>query len=214
MIMNLDFGLYFITDRNLSRNGILNDVASAIRGGANAIQYREKEYPTEQMIAESYRIANVCRDNGVSYIVNDHLEVALESGADGLHIGAKDVDYETARKYMGNDKIIGVSAYNIEEALEFEKMGANYIGLGPIFKTKTKIDAIDPTGVELLIEAKEKLKIPYVAIGGIKSYNIHEIIRAGCNGVCMISEILNGNDVEEEVRKIINLINGGSNGSS
>lgn len=205
--MKLDFDLYFITDRGLSRKGILEDVKAAIRGGVRIVQYREKESPTGKMIGEAKEIRKLCKGAKVTFIVNDRIDVALASDADGVHIGPNDMDFETARKILGNGKIIGVTVSSLEDAKFFEKHGADYVSLSPVFRTGTKKDAGKPIGKEILGKAKKSLEIPFMAIGGINQDNLKEVLDAGCGRVCMISAVLSKDNVEEEVRRIRRIIN-------
>lgn len=205
--MKLDFDLYFITDRGLSKKGIIDDIKAAIRGGVKIIQYREKELSTKEIIKEAKEIKKLCKESNVKFIVNDRVDVALASEADGVHIGPDDMNLETARKILGPDKIIGVTASSIEDAKFFESLGADYVGLSPIFATGTKKDAGEPIGSEAVKKANEELRIPFVAIGGITQENLREVLEAGAKSVCMISAILNKDDVEGEVRKIRGIIN-------
>lgn len=206
--MKLDFDLYFITDRGLSKRGIMDDVGSAIRAGVRIVQYREKELPVKRMTEEAAEIRKLCKANDVVFIVNDRPDVALASGADGVHIGPDDMSLQRARKIMGKDRIIGVSAGTLEEAKRLEKEGADYVGIGPVFETSTKKDAGKPTGVGLLKDIGEAVRIPFLGIGGITRGNLEDVLNAGCRRVCMISAILSKDDVEEEVRKIRGIING------
>lgn len=195
-------GLYFITDRKLSRKGIIEDAKAAVRGGAKIIQYREKEFPTREMIGEARELGGICRKNGVTFIVNDRVDVALACDADGVHVGTGDVDYETARKILGDEKIIGVTAASSGEAADFGRKGADYVAVSPVFITSTKKDAGKPVGTSEIREAKQKTNVPVVAIGGITRENLNEVLEAGADAVCMISAILNKKDVENEVREI------------
>jgi thiamine-phosphate pyrophosphorylase len=201
-----EFDLYFITDRGLSKKGILNDVKSAIKGGVRIVQYREKELPTREMIKEAEEIRKVCKKNGVLFIVNDRVDVALATEADGVHLGPNDMKFETARKILGK-KIIGVTVSSLEDAKLYEKLGADYISLSPIFRTNTKKDAGDPVGLEIIRKAKGSLRIPFVVIGGINRNNLKDVLDAGAQRVCMISAILKKDNVEREVREIRRIIN-------
>jgi len=200
------FDLYFITDRGLSKNGIIEDVRQAIRGGVKIVQYREKEFPTRRMVEEACAIRKLCSGSKVIFIVNDRVDVALASGADGVHIGPNDMDYGTARKILGPGKIIGVTASSVEDAKRFEELGADYVGLSPIFATGTKKDAGKPVGVEIIRQARASLKIPFTAIGGINPDNIEDVLDAGAKSVCMISAIMK-DDVENEVRNARRIMN-------
>jgi thiamine-phosphate pyrophosphorylase len=198
----LDFDLYFITDRTLSRNGIDEDVKAAIRGGVRIVQYREKALTKKRRMEEAKELAQICKRAGVLFIVNDFADIALASNADGVHLGPGDASIAEARKTLGPGKIIGVTAGSVAAAKRFEAEGADYIGLSPIFATPTKKDAGKPIGMRAIAEARKTLRIPFVAIGGITRENLESVLDAGAKSVCMISAVLNSENVEEEVREI------------
>lgn len=198
--------LYFITDSKLTRKSVVDDVSSAIKAGVRIIQYREKEKTTRDMLGEAVRVKKLCKQNDVLFIVNDRIDIVLAANADGVHLGNEDMPYEIARKILGREKIIGLTVHNIEEAIEAEKMGADYIGISPIFETKTKPDAGEPKGIKLIEEIKEKIKIPFVAIGGINESNIESVLKAGAKSVAIISAIVGKPDVGEECRKFRSII--------
>lgn len=211
MKRKLDFDLYFITDRQLSMKGVIDDARAAIRGGVRIVQYREKELGTGQMIEEARKIAALCKGKAM-FIVNDRIDVALASGADGVHVGPHDMSLADARKLLGPGRIIGVTAGSAAEAKRFEREGADYVGLSPIFATATKSDAGAPIGTKAITEARKKLRIPFVAIGGINHGNLEEVMRAGARSVCMISALLSAGDVGEEVKKIRRMMHGHATG--
>ena len=132
---NIDF--YFITDSNLTKESIFSDVKNAIDAGCKIVQYREKDKNFENKIEDAKKIKALCEGKAL-FIVNDDLDVSLAVNADGLHIGQDDTDYHNARKLLGDNKIIGITAHNVKEAVNAEKLGVDYIGLAPIFKTDTK----------------------------------------------------------------------------
>jgi len=195
-------GLYFIIDRTLSKKGVIEDVISAIKGGVRIVQYREKNLSDREMLSEAKKICQICRKNGVLFIVDDRVDIALACDADGVHIGKKDIDFLDARRILGENKIIGVSVNSINEAKHFEMLGADYVSLGPIFKTTTKKDAGEPIGIDVIKEAKKVLRIPFTVIGGINLDNLKSVLDAGAESVCMISAIVGKDDVEKEVRKV------------
>jgi|TARA_B100001971_G_C18235178_1_gene566639 thiamine-phosphate pyrophosphorylase len=198
-----DSGLYFITDRSLSRKTVIEDVEAAVRAGVRIVQYREKELSTKDIFEEAKRIREITKLSGVLLIVNDRVDIALAVYADGVHIGQDDMPYEKARELLGDDKIIGVTAHNVKEAVEAEQLGADYVGISPIFATATKKDAGKPAGIRLIEEVKEIIKIPFVAIGGINFENIGSVLDAGAKSVVTISAIVTKEDVEEECKKFI-----------
>jgi len=198
--------LYFITDPKLTKKNIFEDANSAIRAGVKIIQYREKEKDTKYMVEEATKIKEVCKENNTLFLINDRVDVALAVDADGVHLGREDMPYNIARNLLGKQRIIGLTIHNLEEAIEAENIGADYIGVSPIFETKTKPDAGKPSGLQLLIDLKENIKIPYVAIGGINEYNIKNVLDTGTRAVAIISAIITKNNVEEECKKFRKLI--------
>ncbi len=203
---NIDIGFYFITDRKLSVNGVLNDVRDALEAGAGMIQYREKDLPTRKMYEEGIGIGRLCGEYGAKYIVNDRIDIAMATDADGVHIGQEDMPLEIARKLMP-DAIIGVSCSNVEEAVEAVKGGADYLGVGPVYQTSTKEDAGAPIGIERVREIRENVNIPIVTIGGITLERVKELAEAGADSVSAISATVGprtGENVSgfvEEIRK-------------
>lgn len=198
-----DIDLYFITDSKLTKKTVLDDVKAAIAGGVKIIQYREKEKSEKEMIEEASKIKELCGSD-VILIINDNVEIALAVDADGVHLGKDDIDYETARKLLG-DKIIGITTRNAEDAVKAENLGADYVSIGPIFSTTTKPD-LKPIGVEMIEKIKKAIKIPFVAIGGINLNNLDEVLNAGATKVAAISAIVAKDDVEKEIKKFISNI--------
>jgi len=202
-----DFGLYFITDSTLTRKSVIEDAKSAVKAGVKIIQYREKNAPTRQMMQEALKIKEICKSNDVLFLVNDRLDIAIAVDADGVHIGQDDMPYDVARRLLGNNKIIGVTVHNSEEAIEAEKKGADYLGLSPIFPTSTKKNAGNACGPKMIVKVRAKASIPVVAIGGINDSNIDEVMRAGATNVAIISAIITKNDVTGAARFFIEKIN-------
>ena len=202
-LSEIDF--YFITDSGLSKN-IFNDAADALKAGCKIIQYREKNKNTEEMTEDALQLKKLCNNKAI-FIVNDNADVAKKTGADGVHIGQDDVSYSTARKILGNNKIIGVTVHNLKEAIAAEKIGVDYIGLSPIFGTNTKKDAGKAVGVEMIKKVRKEIRIPIVAIGGINKKNVADVIKAGADSAAAISAVLCTGNVHKEIlefRKIIN----------
>jgi len=201
-----DIDLYFITDSRLTRKTVLEDVKSAIRAGVKIIQYREKEKSTGDMIKEAKEISELCKKNNVLFIINDRVDIVLAVDADGVHLGNKDMTYSIARKILGSKKIIGLTVHNIREAVEAERIGADYVGVSPIFETKTKLDAGRPAGLKLIKDIKKAIKIPFVAIGGINENNLGSVIEAGARSIAAISAIVTKDNVEKECKKFREVI--------
>ncbi|MFZ5449525.1 MAG: thiamine phosphate synthase [Thermodesulfobacteriota bacterium] len=192
-------GYYFITDAGLSRAGNLRDVACAVAAGVWVVQYRRKEGPTAELVAEARQLRDLCR--AIRFVVNDRVEVALAVAADGVHLGQEDLSCQEARKLLGPDKIIGITVHNLDEALAAQDAGADYLGVSPIFATGTKADAGAPTGVRLLAEIRRRVSLPLVAIGGITLENASQVIASGADAVCAISAVVTKADVRAEIEK-------------
>ena len=202
-IQHIDF--YLITDSNLSKKGILDDVEQALKAGCAIIQYREKNKSTKEMIVEALKIKSLCEGKAI-FLVNDRIDVALAVEADGVHIGQDDMPFEIARKLLGREKIIGLTVHNVEEALHTEAVGVDYIGLSPIFKTATKKDAGNACGISMIRETRKNVRLPIVAIGGINKENVREVTEAGADAAVAISAVVCSDDVYRETKDFINII--------
>jgi thiamine-phosphate pyrophosphorylase len=192
-------GYYFITDSVLSRAGNISDVLQAEACGVCAVQYRNKNAETREMFDEALRLREICRN--ALYLINDRIDIALAVDADGVHLGQSDMPYIAARKMLGPEKIIGMTVHNIAEALEAQRLGADYLGVSPIFQTATKSDAGKPAGIALIEEIRARVDIPLIAIGGINLANASEVVRAGADGLCAISAVVAKEDVIGEIKK-------------
>jgi thiamine-phosphate pyrophosphorylase len=192
-------GYYFITDARLSRAGNEADVRSAVAAGIRVVQYREKCADTRAMYEEALRLRILCR--GRLLIINDRVDLALAVNADGVHLGQQDLPLDIARSLLGPDKIIGITASSLDEALDAAHRGANYLGVSPIFSTATKGDAGEPGGLALLREIRRQVALPLVAIGGLTLTNAPEVIRAGADALCAISAVVTRPNVKMEIRK-------------
>ena len=199
-------GYYFITEASLSRAGNLSDVAAAVAAKVRVVQYREKQGLTFDLVAEARQLRELCRHT--LFLVNDRVDVALEVGADGVHLGQEDLSCHEARKLLGPDKIIGVTVHNVAEALAAQAGGADYLGVSPIFSTATKADAGAPTGVALLNEIRRRVTLPLVAIGGITLANAPAVIAAGADAVCAIAAVVTRPEVQAEIDKFQKLFGG------
>ncbi len=196
-------GYYFITDSSLSRAGNINDVQRAEACGVRVVQYRNKNAETKEMYEEALKLRKICRN--ALYLINDRIDVALAVDADGVHLGQSDMPYTAARKILGPDKVIGITVHNLSEALEAQRMGADYLGVSPIFSTATKPDAGKPAGIVLIEEIRVRIDIPLIAIGGINLTNAPEVVRAGADGLCAISAVVGQEDIGREISKFQDL---------
>jgi thiamine-phosphate pyrophosphorylase len=174
----------------------------AIAGGADTIQFRQKQGTAREMIGIARHMKYLCEKAGVNLIVNDRIDIAIAAEANGVHLGQDDFPIALARRLLGNDMIIGGSARNMKEALECASQGADYVGFGPVYPTLSKEDAGTATGIDLLKEISEKIPIPVIAIGGIDSVNIHEVMRSGAHGIAVISAVCCNPDPEQATRAL------------
>jgi thiamine-phosphate pyrophosphorylase len=192
-------GYYFITDSDLSRAGNISDVKQAEACSVCAVQYRNKNAETRAMYEEAVRLKEICRD--ALFLINDRIDIALAVDADGVHLGQSDMPYRAARKMLGPEKIIGITVHNLEEAIEAQRSGADYLGVSPIFQTATKSDAGKPSGIALIEEIRAQVDIPLIAIGGINLANAPEVVRARADGLCAISAVVAKEDVSSEIKR-------------
>mgnify|MGYP006306200455 CR=1 FL=1 len=199
----MDF--YLVTDTGLSRAGTEADVRSAVDAGCRVVQYREKSAETRVMVEEAARLRDICRGRAL-FVVNDRIDVALAVGADGVHIGQDDMPYSIARRLMGPDAIIGVTVHDVRESVEAERMGADYLGLSPIFETATKEDAGAGCGTAMVRAVRDATAIPIVAIGGLNRDNTAGVIESGAHAAVAISAVVCAEDVCAETRAFIELI--------
>ena len=204
--------LYAVTDRSWLKDSALEtQVEEALLGGATFVQLREKELEREAIRQEALRIRDLCRKYQVPFVIDDEVELALETDADGVHIGQSDMALRDAREQLGPEKIIGVSARTLEEALEAEQNGADYLGVGAVFSTSTKPDAAD-VSLETLSSICRAVSIPVVAIGGIKKENLPELAGTGIAGVAVVSAIFAAPDIRKAAEELRQLSEAGAAG--
>jgi len=203
--MNMQIkGLYAIIDNLLRPSVSDTEIAEKIlAGGAKILQLRGKGLSSKELLRQAREIRVLARKAGALFIVNDRADIALLSDADGVHLGQDDLPIAEARKILGKDRVIGISTHNIEQAIKAEYEGADYIGFGPIFETKTKADAEEAKGLQALREVKKSVNIPVVAIGGIILENVVDVISAGPDAVAVISAIVKADDIEETTRRFL-----------
>jgi len=197
-------GLCFITDCKASKLSYEDMTLKVLRSGVRWVQYREKGKSRREVYEEAARLRKLTQDFNAVLIVNDHADIAMCVNAVGVHLGQKDLPLREARKIMGKNRIVGISTHSLEQAIEAEKGGADYIGFGPVFHTTTK-DAGSPKGVSMLREVKKQVTIPLVAIGGINLENIQLVLDAGADAVAVASAILSG-EIEGNVNRFMEII--------
>lgn len=191
----IDYGLYLVTDQALSRGRTLEEVVSeAVYGGVTCVQVRAKTDSTRDFIDQARSIQSFLAQKKVPLIINDRLDVVQAIGADGIHLGQSDMPIEMARAIVGPEMVIGISAECLEHAVVAEKIGADYIGASAVFATPTKADIAPPMGLEGLHQICRTVTLPVVAIGGINASNTADVIRAGADGVAVVSAIVSADD--------------------
>src|SRR5665648_828041 len=205
----LPSGIYALTSEvhSLGRSNI--EVAREIlAGGVPILQYREKSKKVRKMYEECLVLRAMTRQYGALFIISDHLELALAVGADGVHIGQDDLPLSKVREIVGADLIIGVSTHSPAQALAAMSGGADYIGVGPLFETHTKIDVCNPVGLDYLAYVVKNMNIPFVAIGGIKEHNLAEVIKTGAQTVALVTEIVGSSDISGKIKRLHRIMEG------
>jgi len=194
--------LYAVTDRYwLNGRTLYSQVEEAIEGGTTFVQLREKNLNEDDFLKEAVEIQQLCRKHNIPFVINDNVDIALKINADGVHVGQSDMEAGNVRRLLGDDKIIGVSAQTVEQAVLAEKMGADYLGVGAVFPTGSKDDA-DDVSHETLKAICEAVSIPVIAIGGISVNNVMELKGSGICGIAVISAIFGQKDIKEASQKL------------
>ena len=200
--------LYAVTDSQwLGERTLAQDVENAILGGATFVQLREKTASVEDFIVLAKEVQVVCKKYHVPFVINDNIEVALEVNADGIHVGQADLTARAVREKMGIDKIIGVSAGTVEEARLAQEAGADYIGVGAVFQTSTKLDA-GGVSISRLKEICSETNLPVVAIGGISFENVGKLTGTGIDGVAVVSAIFAQEDIVGATKAMVEKLKG------
>lgn len=192
-----DLLLYAVTDRHwLSGRTLFDVVKESLEGGVTFLQLREKNLDEEHFFEEAVELQELARKYNVPFVVNDNVDIALRMDADGVHVGQEDMAAKDVRALIGEDKILGVSAQTVEQAVLAEKQGADYLGVGAVFPTGSKSDAVDVSG-ETLKAICEAVSIPVIAIGGITEENVAELSGSGIVGIAVISAIYAKDDIRK-----------------
>jgi thiamine-phosphate pyrophosphorylase len=206
-LQNIDYSLYLVTDRGLARGrSTLEIVRAAVYGGATVVQLREKDCSTREFVEQALIIKEFLKTRGVPMIINDRVDVAQAANADGVHLGQTDMPLEMAKGILGDSMIIGISAESLQDAIEAEKGGADYLGISPIYATPTKTDTAPPLGLEGLREIHKAVRLPLVGIGGLNKDNSADVIRNGADGVAVVSAIVAADDPEAAARELKHMI--------
>lgn len=204
-INNSSMLLYAVTDRTwLGGQTLENQVEVAVSNGVTFIQLREKDLNLDDFTDLAKKIKNITNKADIPFVINDNIDVAIASNADGVHLGQDDISADKAREILGDDKIIGISVQTVEDAILAEKNGADYLGVGAVFPTSTKADASD-VSFETLKEICNAVSIPVVAIGGINKDNILELKDSGIDGVAVVSAIFAQKNIANATKELIKL---------
>ncbi|MFA4926257.1 MAG: thiamine phosphate synthase [Candidatus Aminicenantales bacterium] len=202
----LDLSLYLVTDRQLAGQRDLADlIRKAIAGGVTVVQLREKDLPARELYELALKIKPIIPP-GIPLIIDDRLDIALAAGADGLHLGQADLPAAIARQYLGPEAIIGLSAENLDQLKEASRLPVDYLAISPVFSTPTKIDTGPAWGLNGLETARQLTTLPLVGIGGINEANAAAVIKAGADGVAVVSAICSAPEPEEAARKLKKII--------
>lgn len=200
----MDLSLYVIIDRRMMKGRLpIRVVREAIAGGATAIQLREKKMEGRDLCTFAASLKKIARKRRALFIVDDRVDIAKSCDAGGVHLGEKDLPIKIARKLLGKKKIIGATVRNLSQALKAQREGADYLSLGPIFPTRTKQSLPPPRGLKAITRIKKKIKIPLIAIGGINRNNVTSVIKAGADGVAVVSAITKAENVRKTTRELL-----------
>jgi thiamine-phosphate pyrophosphorylase len=200
----VNFKLYLITDRKQIAQGtsLVQAVRKALKGGARAVQLREKDLGTRELLKLAYKIRELTKKYNATLIVNDRFDIALAVGADGVHLTQSSIPGDAVRKSVGTKLLIGVSTHSLSEAREAQARGADFITFGPVYRTESKVKYGAPVGLDALKKVSGRISIPVFALGGIKADRINNVKKAGAYGVSMISEILTADDIQAKTKEI------------
>jgi len=195
--------IYPITDREISALSHAEQVERLAAGGARFIQLREKRATPKEFYREALKAVEAARRLGVTIIINDRVDIAMATGADGVHLGQDDLPPEKARWIMGDRAIIGFSTHSIEQAVAADRLPVDYIALGPVFQTSTKVNPDPIVGLQLLREAKSRISKPLVAIGGITLETANQVLDAGADTLAIISDLLKHKDITNRIQDFL-----------
>ena len=197
---------YLVTDSDILRGrDFYNSIEEALKGGVTMLQLREKNASGKEFLEKAIKLRELTKKYNVKFIINDRVDIAMLCDADGVHVGQSDIPANKVRELIGEDKIVGVSARTVEEALTAKENGADYLGVGAMFTTRTKLDA-KSVSIEKLKEIKEVIKLPVVAIGGLSLSNIYKLKECNVDGYAVVSAILGAENIKLECEKWIEKI--------
>ena len=198
--------LYAVTDAAWTgEKTLIQQVKEALEAGITFLQLREKHLSEEEFLREAVEIKRLTDQYQIPFVINDNIEIAQKAGADGVHVGQDDMPVEEVRKILGEDKIIGVSAHNVEEAVRAEQGGANYLGVGAVHTTATK-ENTSAVSMEEMKKICQTVSIPVVAIGGIKKNNMNVLSGTGVDGIAVVSAIFAAKNIKEETKELLEAV--------
>lgn len=205
---SIDFRLYLITDRKLltAHRSLVTAVKKALKGGARAIQLREKDLNIRELLKLACRMRDLTKRYNTKLFINDRLDIALAVEADGVHLTQQSIPADAVRKAIKGSLLIGVSTHSLKEAEEAEKAGADFITIGPIYETSSKLRYGAPIGINTLKMVTENIKVPVFAIGGVKADKVDELRKAGAYGVAIISEVFGAKDIQGKTKELIDIL--------
>ena len=206
--MRIDFKIYLITDgKQIVNSSLYAAVKRALDGGVKAVQLREKELDTRELLKQAYKMRELTDKYSAKLFINDRFDIALAVGADGVHLTQAGIPVDAVRITVKNKLVIGVSTHSLKEAREAEKGGADFVTFGPVFRTGSKVKYGPPVGLDALKQVSSRLRIPVFALGGIKVNRIKKVKTAGAFGVSMISEILKADNIKAKAGEVILTLN-------
>ncbi len=207
MVNAADYSLYLVTDRGLSKGRSTSEIVqAAVHGGVTCVQLREKNCSAREFIGEALSVQAFLKERRIPLIINDRLDIAQAVQADGVHLGQSDMPLKMARAIVKDSMLIGISAESLQDAVEAERDGADYIGVSPIYATATKSDTAPALGLEGLREIRKAVNIPLVGIGGLNRSNAAEAIRNGADGIAVVSAIVSADDSEKSAAELSEII--------
>ena len=211
---SVDYTLYLVTDSDLSRGrSLLDIVRAAVDGGVTCVQVREKTVSSRAYLERLAPVRGLLRERGVPLFVNDRVDIALAVEADGVHLGQTDIPLSLARRIAGDRLIVGISCETTQDAIEAAQGGADYVSVSPVFGTPTKADTAPPLGLDGVRAIRATVRIPVVTIGGIHAANAADVIRAGADGICVVSAIVSTPDPRAAAASLRRVIEGARHGA-
>jgi len=201
----INFSLYMITDRKLTAS-LITAVKEALKGGVKAVQLREKDMDTRNLLKLAYKMRKLTAEYKAQLFINDRFDIALGVNADGVHLTQSSIPAEAVRRAVKKKLLIGVSTHSMKEALDAEKGGADFITMGPVYRSLSKVKYGAPIGLDALEKICGKINIPVFALGGVKSNRIGKVMKTGAHGVAMISEIMRAGNIRKKTEELENLL--------